>query len=136
MTNYYQYIKVIIHCGFFCGGGDFELSISDLYLPTYLIIFYSSSPACFRTRCFDSRSCQRHWNIPHIQKHYPYKKKIPLFRMSILWWTRTECSNVVKVSGFFEWSYLQMDFSFFPTTPVWPESLLVHCSVASRYLSV
>lgn len=59
-----------------------------------------------------------------------------LFRMSILWWTRTDWSNVVKISGFFEWSYLQMDFSFFPTTPVWPESLLVHCLVASRYLSV
>lgn len=35
MTNYYQYIQVIIHFG---GGGDFELSISNMQLTCSFFI--------------------------------------------------------------------------------------------------
>lgn len=70
-------LRVWVFFVFFLEGVDFDFIDFYLYLPTYLLIFYSSSPARFRTRCFNSRSCQRHWNILHIQKHYPYKNTIP-----------------------------------------------------------
>lgn len=117
--------------GFFGGRGSLSISIC-IYLLTCSFFILLVLPVLGRGVLIRDRVSDI--EISLISKNTILIKI--LFRMSILWWTRTDWSNVVKISGFFEWSYLQMDFSFFPTTPVWPESLLVHCSVASRYLSV
>lgn len=121
MTNY-QYIPVIfiVGCfGFFLWGGGwfwFYRFLICIYLLTWSFFILLVLPVLGRGVLIRDRV--NDIEISLISKNtILIKKKIPLFRMSILWWTRTECLNVVKVSGFFEWSYLQMDFSFPPNNP-------------------